>query len=565
MPGLLGTGLFGSGLLSSGLLGGGDGGADAPAGYVGTIFTPGSAGNPPASKLSYAGFSLLLPDREGKLAGFLDRNLPLMDMRLFCEPIAKVSCRTQARGDHPNFRRCLPVPNYPDPPPMRINTLYWPTGAARWSCGLFLATTSIKDKILNVTGTTNEQAPLVMVDKDRFGLQAQMHLLAPRPLSAVVAGGSGEELWILPLVDERYYWQMMDANDLEVTNETTWNDLLEDLVLRIGRTSLVGPASATPTAFGRDTILSGYLRPDRVEFNRPYENVALLLDAIAHSVGQRVVRAVDGSAAMVNTTRSQSIIVNNLSSYGVPFQALAGGEFDNLSSALPEKVRVIFPVYLGVRPLCCKPPRIKEVTAADVGISDYTRNTMVTVFSSAGAEFEDGDDFATDDPQNDTELENLALLIATSVYNWRIAKYDYSFASIKPWAPCGYDDYVMYSFGAQLADGSYDAKTRVQTLPVNFGVEEVLQQGLDTKDASLQLKGKLDENLLSGESALMNVWELSDDPSPVEEETGEQITVYDWDFINDGEMLAAGVSVYVTFLCPRWYVSQASECGVPEE
>ena len=88
--------------------------------------------------ITYCGIPLLLPDDDGKLIGHLDSYLAAEGMRWFgAETQWQASGRAHGRFIRPpNIG--LPTFNYSDPPHPRLNQLYIPTGATRWSCGLFL-------------------------------------------------------------------------------------------------------------------------------------------------------------------------------------------------------------------------------------------------------------------------------------------------------------------------------------------------------------------------------------------------------------------------------------------
>ena len=136
----------------------------------------------------------------------------------------------------------MPTPNYCDHTP-RINTLYWPTGAARWAVGLFLISGEELDKIITATYTdaktsqTARRLDIQDLENEQTRIQTDMFMLQPiavSPRSADVGARGGQSgiaedpegtqatsktsgLWILPLVDERYYWQQKDV-DVAITS-----------------------------------------------------------------------------------------------------------------------------------------------------------------------------------------------------------------------------------------------------------------------------------------------------------------------------------------------------------
>lgn len=437
--------------------------------------------------ISYAGVPLLLPDEDGELARFLDHYLPLEDLRLFGErPVSVESNRTQSR-EGCGARTGLGRPNYPAPPRLKINSLYWPTGASRWAHGLFLCTGAALLEILptvtSASGSTS--AVLKMSDEDRQSLSTSMHLLPPRKLTAVV-DPDNDSLWLLPLVDERWFWQLKNAGDMEVTSSSTWASVFTALGTAIGSTIEHVAADAD------------YFKPDPTELTRRYENAAVLMDSVAHSVGQRIVRDLDGTVYSLDWTTSDDRLGNNLDgSWGL----LAGADFSGTrdGAVTPQYVRVVFPTFINRMP--DKDRGVFSVIreASSYGFTVFKANATKTIFSTAAA---NGDST----PDNESDLTTLATQIASDFYASLVSRYDYAFASIKPWLLTGYDDHVEWSFGFQRKDLTFDARTRVQSAPYNFGVEEMQHQVLSPllPCSELQLL-RLESDLCRGGSATARI------------------------------------------------------------
>ena len=121
-----------------------------------------------------------------------------------------------------------------------------------------------------------------MGDPGATQLLAQMSCLPPRPITCV----DDEKLYLLPLVDARYWWQFEHV-DLSITAaSTTWANVITSIGTGIGGTITVG------------TVSADYFRPDPTELTRKYDNAALLLDAVAHTLGMRVVVTLAGAVSL---------------------------------------------------------------------------------------------------------------------------------------------------------------------------------------------------------------------------------------------------------------------------
>jgi hypothetical protein len=417
--------------------------------------------------ITFADIPVLLEDPDGRIAQFVEHFLSFADLNLFGDrPISLSSNRPQSRSGQKAFRG-LPLPNYPAPPRFKLNAFYWPTGAARWARAHFLISGEILDQLKPLVADSTPQQLVMRDDGTDFSVVTDMYALSARPISVpdVQRGPNGqisskEELWLLTLVDERYFWQFRNVGDLNVGTSTTWASLLSTLGTNSGI-----------------TIDADYLNPDPREFNRNYENAALLIDAIAHSTGRRFVRKLDGTNRLINWTNSETVYSQNINER--QWRQTAGGQFTSTLAAamMPETIAVTFPKW---RDFVGDPDG--EVFAVEIDSADAnpaadssfgtTPGMVKTIHSTCFAD-------ATGDagpPVNDEELQALAKIIAGDFYQQFAKRFDYSFVSLLAWNPTGWDDAVEWVLGRRLPDGSYLAGTRVWSVPANFGVEEQLQQ-----------------------------------------------------------------------------------------
>lgn len=427
--------------------------------------------------ITLGGRQCLMPDEYGELAKWLDRYLPLDALRDQAPSASLINNRPQSRSGNKAFVG-LPLPNYPAPPPVKINTLYWPTGAARWARGYFLMTLAEIDQ-LAVSSETEQghdfsrPLDLSMTDSVQgLTIHASVYPLQPRPLvyddprTAETAGIPGT-LYLVPVVDARYFWQFMHTGDLRVDETTTWSNLYDALADRLGR------------RIHYDAIPAAYGQPDAQELTRRYENLALLLDAVAHSVGQRILVGYDGTVAANNAASCACIYDGNQPPSTtrpraeLEFPSLMAGGGLIYARATPESVTVTFPKYRNGSPLSDG-----QVYAIDVEIETTGRaipGTSKVIHSAAAADFSSG----ASEPANQAQLLALAEQIRDDWVELAAEAYDFTAAGLLDWEPTCYDDHVLFHLGTPLADGTRTAYTRVQANPYWFGDEEQLQQFSD--------------------------------------------------------------------------------------
>lgn len=364
--------------------------------------------------LTYAGIGLH-SDAEQQLQEFLNRNQDLADLRDQCEPNEFIN----DRADRKCCQAGLPRPQYLDPPPPRLNHLWWPTGAARWARGYFVTNTAGKESIQENTSHGSTPGEFAF-QSGGFYLETSLWLLPPRRITSTV---ESDRLWLLPLVDERYWWHYRSVNyTLEFCD--TWLDLYAILEAALG------------VSIEKDAIASAYLYPDPCELSRPNENLALLLDAVAHSVGHRIVRQLDGTVQSMSWANSLEIYQDE-NSEG-PWWRIAGGEAPQLKP-VPEKVVVSYPKLLIKG--CCPEEGQYEQEVNNPSDHPSVIGTRKSIFSTAYAEFCSGS------PSNSSQLSDLATQIAADYYAHFDLAYDMSFVGVKAWKYTAYDDSGHYVLG----------------------------------------------------------------------------------------------------------------------
>ena len=296
--------------------------------------------------ITYAGVNLCIEDPGHEFQTWLDKTLSLEDLRLWghhsiSSHAGSYNCTTP--WSHPVG---LPQMNWPAPPRMKLNTLWWPTGATRWARGLFLVTkqqlatiwdacggdvtweeveeNGVTTQVGTITGGSPGRATLVLDDENGNAVSVSMYPLTPRPCTF---NEGACESFLLPLVDERYLWQWIDAGDMSQVE--TWNDLFGALETALG------------CSIAWD-IWPDDVSPD-IEIARSYENAATLLDAAAYTIGARVVYPPDTQTVTLQYGNDAKAIVNAMSQGSTGSPVLAGGGLSIPANAVPKNVRVVFP------------------------------------------------------------------------------------------------------------------------------------------------------------------------------------------------------------------------------
>lgn len=422
--------------------------------------------------INFAGVDLLLEDPEGAVRAWLDQHLSELYASIFCldntairearfasiantgSPVTGTGSSGFPASDTATVRRVgLPVGNYPRPPKPRINSLYWPTGAMRWAHGLFLISKGNLDAVL--AACAGEQPEVFTLTSGLSGIEASLFALAPRPVSAPGVAPNNR-LWLLPLVDVRYFWQFYHVRQYA---PTTWASALSSIA---GYTTNDNPdlGEAVPSAYGR---------PSAMEFVRDFENAALLVDAVALSVGRRLVggpiveefykfkkyKTQSASAA-------KTVAAANLST---GWDVVAGGDFSNEAATLgnaPGDVVVTYGNAAGDRV---------------GGYAEYDKpsganNGGSKVFHCSAA----GNPSVPENGKYTTGFEQaLTNQIGTDYYQWLELQYDITYAGIVPWQVSGFDDYVRWdvSVHGKGRRRRFQCQTRAVSMPPNFGFESL--------------------------------------------------------------------------------------------
>lgn len=426
------------------------------------------------AELSYGGKGLVY-DRLGEkgdeqLREFIDRYQPPADL------IVDALQGPHAQRWHNNVSGeknavTLALPNWPDRTPLKINQLYWPSGATRWAIGLFLCDQTTAFAIEQSLGTAQT---LKMSDGiNTPAISVSMYALAPRPINLL---SRGQTLYLLPLVDERYYWQQKHVAGVTLDDESDWT-LGGDLGISTAIT--VGTVDIQNAAYGI---------PDNDELGRDYENAAAMLDAVAWSTGRRIVRRMNGTTYIERPDTAAPLVVANLADQK---NAIAGGSI--APAPVPATVRCVFPRLCDHIPLShLLYAKDKTPTGAAASLPTVA-DTFHVVHSTAWARVTAVASL-TSTPVNETFLDTLAAQIAADYYAWRAKAFDVTFQGAKAWVITGFDDHVLYTFG-RLHCGQHVVTTRAVSLPPNVAACHNLSQDDENVVLRGMQMGVADENI----------------------------------------------------------------------
>ncbi len=326
---------------------------------------------------------------------------------------------------------------------VKVGQLFWPTGAARWAQGHFL----IWDRYLprlrqQVYRGANqyEALPLVMDDAAGGRVAADLYLLPPRPLAQL---GRDEELYLITLVDERFFWWEKAADIPVDAGTTTWSELLGLIAAALGISLDVDPISAN------------YLYP-AAGYAAHYEYLPPLLDACCWSVGQRFVRRQDGTCLSQNPASAKADHDAQLARG----TRQAGGLFaldrrqtpHDLPAIAPQSVSVIFPETTGDVPTGAAYAETVLLTSLALpeyaGVTGHAGSKLLHTLAcrdSAGA--------------NAAEVLALARQTARDWYLWQLGRRDTKLAGSVPYELEGLTDHVEWVWNSQ------ECSTRIQRGP----------------------------------------------------------------------------------------------------
>ena len=343
---------------------------------------------------------------------------------------------------------------------VQTNVFQYPWGASRCAVGHYLASLRQLNLIRQqvYAGPNGYQAqPLVLSDGTR-SLTTNLWFLPARPLTGIPGN---QQLWLITLVDSRWFWPFCTGSFTVVGGTTTWAQLLTEIASVLGET------------LTWDTIPSAYLTPS-TDLTSNGDSWPMLLDAAASSIGMRLVRNLDGTYHLSNPATAKTTVLANLENL---WPVRSGGNLaltalspTDLVAAVPASITVAFPEG-GPAGGGSSPPALYpvNVTLSSLLLPDYG---TITGFSQGDRTLYSTDlaYYSGSSLQNGTELTALARQIAADWYEWVPGTVDVSYIGIAPWVPEGQHDLEFIHANGQIL-------TRVRRGPWRDDVQELYHYG----------------------------------------------------------------------------------------
>lgn len=323
--------------------------------------------------------------------------------------------------------------------PRKLQTLYWPRGASRWARGYFLATDAQLEQIRQaVYGGPDgyRAATLKLTDGTGRAVETDLWMLPPRPCHQIPGQ---KQLWILTLVDDRYYWWQESAAVSVSEGSTTWSELYAAVGSALGVDITVDP-----------DIPDEYLTPAR-PLAADNESLPLLLDTVAYQTGRRIVRLLDGTVLAQDYDAAATSV--RLELLKPDRRKVVGGLFAftsraDLNALVPTSVTVHFPrseagVLTG--------SSFEEVvTLAELALPEFQNvqgngRTKRENYPYA-ATFGEGDA----DPSNADDLAALARQWAKDWYRLQLGAVAALWAGVPAWKPDALHDHLLWTHDADI-------------------------------------------------------------------------------------------------------------------
>lgn len=313
----------------------------------------------------------------------------------------------------------------------RLNTLIWPAGASRWATFTGLVGQSQKDAILAAVGLYAATPQNLVISDGTTTKTVAMFLLGFRPIYVQHAT---QNLWLMQLVDERYFWWFQTQNWATSTIWGTNNGLLYRLYV-----SLNSSYALTPTPNGTNPIVNAaydvatfpYGSPSgRWNANLYNKPTPIIIDAAARQVGQRFIRRLSGLSSYVTAATAASEDAARWSANSAAL--LSGGRLavGDLIGTIPDRVRTSF---------WGDSMTVEDVTLASLALSDFGSITGTTGVKGWFA----ADLYGSAAGATRTALATQA---ARDYYGWLLSRTDATFRGVRDIDICGLDDRIEWEY-----------------------------------------------------------------------------------------------------------------------
>jgi hypothetical protein len=263
-----------------------------------------------------------------------------------------------------------------------------------------------------------------------------MHLLTPISIDSTTR----KQLWLLPLVDVRYFWQTtLTSRDLEWKDEDgnteeEWEDLFEKLG------EILDPTMNIEVV--HEEINEDYERPDREFFMQESVSAAIAMDMAAISVGLRPVFNGTDEIDLQDADAAESALTERFTQTPNVFGALTprspiGKTLTMISRTLDNQFANLDVPYYTDAETDGVPNEEGYDYAYDLTLYKQPLNVWTTYFAEV--------DFGQTEPVTleKNKLEDLANQIATDARDWWKYHYAIALPATEDIELCGYDDCIQ--------------------------------------------------------------------------------------------------------------------------
>jgi hypothetical protein len=421
--------------------------------------------------IKFGSTTLSMPDPNGQLKKHVETYL----RNVHRKPIGPSQASVTQRGTNILYF------NHPELPETDINQLVVPTGATRWSSAYLLATDSQKAAIYAEAGLGplilnyrsevsshryNASGSFVSSD-DRPRVLLTMWALPPLPIPPVIINTRENSLaqgfWLIPIVDERYFWQfqntgLISEEDFTAVESATTSTLLLEYLF-----SKTTSGTAGFTILDLHADYDDFL-PD-VQTDNNYEPLAPFLESVAAQLGLTIVPNMtwaDHQAptsgkkfALLDPAKSLALHADNMNGVGT-LEGSSGSGSTAEDIGVPS---LILGDQFQTQPGIMAPYRVlvannDEFIAVTAGSAGYTRDTV--------AETEIVLRYAW----TDTTTAGLALRIATDFYARFAVQFDQTFRGIQQFQPNAFHDVIIHR--QDIGSEGIWPLTRMRSIP--FGL-----------------------------------------------------------------------------------------------
>ena len=420
---------------------------------------------------------ILLQDPTGAIDRYIEAHHSVDLMRFFGRPAAV---------NIPRGRNLL-FPNYPELPRPKLNQLVIPTGATRWSYGIFLVNTTQKDAILAESAANENKLTVRFGSGDNWKptpsdpegfvptFTLTMSPLPPRPITPTGTQEQDEiqNCWLIPMVDQRYWWQFMNVGVISAEGFYGVQDVVDyctDKVVNTGNLWLTCPNDKYSSL------------PDIISSN-DYENIGTFIETLAWHIGCQLVPEINETSersvsletgfALISVDDSPLIHANNLlgkvginpgvrDEYGAVTSPDSGFELVGLPNAkmggqmaITSQGDAFLPATILI-PKGVDSTEYYSKTATAVGLTDL--KTIAGTSTILRVHYDE----ITDD---------IAKQAAKDFFNRFNKIHDYTFAGIQKWQPTAFDDCLVLT--QSLFPEGMRVQTRVRSWQQNLFPEQL--------------------------------------------------------------------------------------------